>query len=164
LAEERFVRVGQIAGAFGLRGQVKVQPLTDFAAERFRKGARLRLNGEWVEVESASVHKGRPLLKLRGIDTIDAAEALQFKFLEAADRPRMGRDEFLIADLIGLAVRTAEGETLGSVEEVLQNPAHEILVVGEIMIPLVERFVKAVDVRDRTITVELIPGMRPGEL
>ena len=164
MAEERFVRVGQIAGAFGLKGQVKVQPLTDFAAERFRKGARLRLDGELIEVETASVHKGRPLLKLKGVDTIDAAEALQFKILEAPERPRMGRDEFLASDLVGLSVRTAEGEVLGTVNEVLPNPAHEILVVGEIMIPLVERFVKAIDVKGGSIVVELIPGMRPGEL
>ena len=164
MADERFVRVGQVAGAFGLRGQIKVQPLTDFAVERFRKGAPLRLDGKPVEVESASVHKGRPLLKLKGVDTIGAAEALQFKILEAPERPRMGRGEFLAADLIGLAVRTAEGEALGRVDEVLPNPAHEILVVGEIMVPLVERFVKSIDVRGGAIVVELIPGMRPGEL
>lgn len=158
------VRVGQIAGAFGLRGQVKVQPLTDFAAERFRKGSRLRLNGDWVEIESVSLHKGRPLLKLKGVDTIDAAEALQFKFLEAADRPKMAKDEFLVTDLLGLEVRSTGGEQLGIVDEVLQNPAHEILVVDEIMIPFVEQFVKGIDWRTRIVTVELIPGMRPGEL
>lgn len=161
---DRFVRVGQIAGAFGLKGQVKIQPLTDYAAERFRKGVRLRLDGDWVEIETASVHKGRPLLKLKGIDTIDAAEALQFKYLEVADRPRMERDEFLVSDLMGLHVQTIDGEDLGKVDEVLQNPAHEIIVVSGIMIPLVEQFVTAIDLRKETVTVKLIPGMRPGEL
>lgn len=161
---ERFARVGQIVGAFGLKGQVKIQPLTDFAQERFRKGARLRLDGEWVEIETSSVHKGRPLLKLKGIETIDAAEALQWKYLEAADRPKTGRGEFLVSDLLGLSVVTSEGENLGVVDEILQNPAHEILVAGEIMIPLVEQFVKEIDLKGKTITVELIEGMRPGEL
>lgn len=164
MAEPRFVRVGQIAGAFGLRGQVRIQPLTDFAAERFRKGGRLRLDGEWVDIEAASVHKGRPLLKLRGIDTIDAAEALQFKYVEAEDRPRMAKGEFLVTDLLGLEVRTLDGEPLGKVDGVLPSPAHEILVVGEIMIPFVDHFVKSVDVRARMVTVQLIPGMRPGEM
>lgn len=164
MAEPRFVRVGQIAGAFGLRGQVKIQPLTDFAAERFRKGGRLRLDGEWIEIDSVSVHKGRPLVKLRGVDTIDAAEALQFKYVEAEDRPKMAKGEFLVTDLLGLDVRTVEGEALGKVEQVLPSPAHEILVVGEIMIPFVDHFVKAVDVKARTVTVRLIPGMRPGEI
>lgn len=161
---DRYVRVGQIAGAFGLKGQIKVQPLTDFSTERFRKGTRLRLDGEWIEVESASVHKGRPLLKLKGIDTIDAAEALQFKFLEAADRPRTAKNEFLVTDLIGLSVKTVEGEELGVVDEILRNPAHEVLVAGEFMIPLVDRFVKKIDLPGKTVTVELIFGMRPGEI
>lgn len=160
----KLVRVGQIAGAFGLKGQIKIQPLTDFATERFRRGARLRLDGEWVEIESVSLHKGRPLLKLQGIDTIDAAESLQFKYLEAEDRPKMSKDEFLVDDLLGLEVRTIAGETLGVISRVLPNPAHEILVVGEIMIPFVERFVKSIDLGRRIVTVELIPGMRPGEL
>lgn len=158
------MRVGQIAGAFGLKGQVKVQPLTDFAAERFRKGARLRMEGEMVEIETVSTHKGRPLVKLRGVETIDAAEALQFKYLEAVEKPRTGRNEFLVADLLGLRVQTAEGEALGTVDEILQNPAHEILVVGEIMVPLVEQFVTDIDVKGKVVTVRLIHGMRPGEL
>ncbi len=161
---DRFVRVGQIAGAFGLKGHVKIQPLTDYPAERFVKGARLRIDGEWIEVESATVHKGRPLLKLKGVDSMTAAETLRFKYIETADELVLEKDEFLVTDLIGLSVRTDEGEDLGKVERVLPNPAHEILVVGEIMIPLVEHFVKDVDVERKQITVRLIPGMRPGEL
>jgi 16S rRNA processing protein RimM len=159
-----FVRVGQIVGAFGLKGQVKIQPLTDFAETRFFKGARLRMGGEWVEIQAISSHKGRPLVKLKGIDTVEAAEALQWKYLEAADRPKMGKDEFLVKDLLGLTVQTVEGETLGKVDDVLPNPAHELLVVGEIMIPMVAQFVKKIDLGTKTLTVQLIPGMRPGEL
>lgn len=163
MPEERLVRVGQIAGAFGLKGQVKVQPLTDFAATRFVKGARLRMDGDWVEIEAATVHKGRPLLKLAGIDDATAAEKLQWKYLEAADRPELEEDEFLVEDLIGLSVFTDEGEALGEIEDVLENPAHEILVVGEIMIPLVDEFVTDIDLDEERVTVKLIPGMRPGD-
>ena len=162
---ERFTRVGQIAGAWGLKGQVKVQPYTDFPAERFVRGARFRMeDGNFIEIDTVSFHKGRPLVKFKGIDTINAAEALQFKYLEAADRPKMGKGEFLVKDLIGLTVQTAEGETLGKIQEILPNPAHEILVVGEILIPLVDHFVTNIDLGKSLVTVRLIPGMRPGEL
>ena len=77
------MRVGQIVGAFGIKGQVKVQPMTDFL-ERFQKGTRLRLKDNWVEFEAFSLHKDRPLLKLSGIDDANAAEALQWEYLEAA--------------------------------------------------------------------------------
>jgi 16S rRNA processing protein RimM len=149
-------------GAFGLKGQLKVDSLTDFL-ERFEPGARLLLRGEWVEVEAMSIHKGRPLLKLRGVDNITAAEKLQWEYLEALGRPELDEDEFLAEDLVGLKVMTEAGEELGVVDEVLPYPAQDILKVGEIMIPLVKEFVKNIDEPSGTITVHLIPGMRPGE-
>ena len=117
-----------------------------------------------VEIETVSIHKGRPLVKFVGVETIDAAEALQFKYLEAVEKPRTAKNEYLVTDLLGLEVRVENGEILGKVDEILKNPAHEVLVVGEIMIPLVERFVLNIDRNAKAITVRLIPGMRPGEL
>ena len=159
-----FIRVGRIVGAFGLKGELKVDPLTDFE-DRFLKGSRLRLKGDWVTVDSMRVHKGRPLIKLTGVDDATEAEKLQWEYLEASskDMPTMDEDEFLVDDLVGLKVVTTEGEPLGEVDEVLAYPAHEILQVGEILIPLVKEFVKKVDLDKETITVKLIPGMRPGE-
>jgi 16S rRNA processing protein RimM len=159
-----FVRVGRIVGAFGLKGEVKVDPLTDFE-ERFAKGSRLRLKGEWTTVEAVRYHKNRPLLKLTGVSDVSAAEALQWEYLEAPalDEQDLEDDEYLVEDLIGMKVRTRQGEDLGVVEEVLDYPAHDILKVGEIMIPLIKEFVKEVDLDEEVITVELLHGMRPGE-
>jgi 16S rRNA processing protein RimM len=158
------VRIGQIVGAHGLRGQVKVEPLTDFW-ERFDKGTRLRLRDDWVTVESSSVHKNRPLLKLSGIDSIDAAQALQWEYLEAIldTEPELEEDEYLTEDLIGCRVVTTDGRDLGEVEEVLGMPAHDVLQIGEILIPVVKEFIKNIDLDEEVITVELIPGMLPGE-
>src|SRR3569832_248423 len=99
-----YVRVGRIVGAYGLRGQVKVEPLTDFL-DRLEKGSRLRLRDEWIEVENAKLHKGRPLLKLKGIDKLEAAQALQWEYLEAVDvPPDLEEDEYLVSDLEGMVV------------------------------------------------------------
>jgi 16S rRNA processing protein RimM len=154
--------VGRIAGPHGLKGHVKVDPMTDFLA-RFQAGSRLRLKGEWVEIETSSLHKGRPLLKLSGIDDATAAEAMQFEYLEAPadERPPLEADEYLIEDLIGLRVVTEEGRELGTVDEVHAYPAQDILQVGDIMIPAVEQFVKRVDLETREVVVQLIPGMLP---
>jgi 16S rRNA processing protein RimM len=110
-----------------------------------------------------AVHKGRPLIKLRGIDDVTAAEALQWEYLEATGRPELDEDEFLADDLIGLSVVTIEGETLGTIDDVMPYPAQDVLQVGEIMIPMVKQFVKEVDLEKGSVTVQLIPGMRPGE-
>ena len=74
--------------------------------ERFKKGTRLRLKNEWVTVESYSLHKNRPLLKLSGTNTANEAEKLQWEYLEgSADfTPELDDDEFMTEDLIGLKV------------------------------------------------------------
>lgn len=157
------IRVGQIVGAFGLKGQVKVDPLTDFV-ERLEKGHRLFLKDGWVEVEKCAWHKNRPVLKLSGIGNVEAAKALQWEYLEAlAERPPLDEDEFLTEDLIGMKVFDKDGEPLGEVDEVLAYPAHDTLQVGEILIPVVKQFVKRIDLEKGRIDVELIPGMKPGD-
>lgn len=157
------VRIGRIVAAHGLKGQVRIQPLTDFW-ERFGKGSTLLLQGKPIQVEASQVHKGRPLLKLAGIDTIDQAEKLQWEYLESNEgRPPLEKDEFLTDDLIGLDVFDEAGTLLGKVKEVLSTAAHDILVVGEILIPVVKEFVLGIDLTAKNIRVRLIPGMRPGE-
>ena len=69
MPEPTLVKVAQIVGTFGLKGQLKVQPLTDFV-ERLEKGHRLMLKGDWIEVEECSWHKNRPILRLSGINHI----------------------------------------------------------------------------------------------
>ncbi|MEZ0327200.1 MAG: ribosome maturation factor RimM [Fimbriimonas sp.] len=152
--------VGRIVGAFGLKGELKVDPLTDFV-ERMHKGSRLRLKDDWVTVESFRIHKGRPLLKLSGIDDVDAAQALQWQELFSAEKatPNLEEDEFLTEDLIGMMVVTTEGQEIGLVDDVLVTPAHDVLVIGPVMIPAVKEFVKQVDLDDDRITVQVIPGM-----
>ena len=158
---DRNVRVGRIVASHGLRGEVKVELLTDFV-ERLDTGRRLRLDGDWVTVESARVQSGRLLLKLSGIDHIDRAKELQWHYLEAPadERPELEEDEYVTADLIGMSVVTVDGEELGKVEDVMVRPAQDILVVAGILIPAAKQFVKKVDLTARTITVELIEGMR----
>jgi 16S rRNA processing protein RimM len=156
-----FVRVGQIVGAFGLKGSVKVEALTDFD-DRFLPGTRLRLKGEWVTVEDMRIHKGRPLLNLSGIKDLTSAEKLQWEYLEAPakDAPELEEGEYLVEDLIGMKVVSVWGDELGVVEDVLPYPAQDVLKVGETLIPMVKDFIKEVDLDNEIIRVELLPGMK----
>ena len=158
------MRIGQIVGAHGIRGQLKVQPQTEFL-ERFAVGTKVLVGTKWYTIETSVVHNGRPLLNLNGITTMSAAQALQWQFIDIEDseRPELEDDEFLLDDLINLKVVTVDGRELGEVDEVLNTPAHETLVIGELMIPFVENFVKEVNFDTETITVELIPGMLEDE-
>jgi 16S rRNA processing protein RimM len=158
------MRIGQIVGAHGIRGQLKVQPQTEFL-ERFAVGTKILVGTQWYTIETSVVHKGRPLITVNGITTMSAAQALQWQFIDIEDseRPELEHDEFLLDDLINLKVVTVDGRELGEVDEVLNTPAHETLVIGDLMIPFVENFVKEVNFDTETITVELIPGMLDDE-
>jgi 16S rRNA processing protein RimM len=154
------IKIGQIVAAFGIKGQVKVLALTDFA-ERFDKGRRLRMDGKWIRIEDMKIQSGQVILTLEGITTRNQAEDLQWKYLEAAEeeRPALDEDEFLTSDLIGLRAVTPEGEELGVVSEVLPMPAHDVFVIGEHLVPVVREFVLNVDLKGRTVTIKLLEGM-----
>jgi 16S rRNA processing protein RimM len=154
--------IGKIVGAFGLRGQLKIEPLTSFLS-RFEKGEIVFLDGNKHKIQSSQIHKGRPLIKLAGIDTMTHAEQQQWKILEAEGEVELNEDEFLVEDLIGLKVVTLEGETLGTVEDIEDYPAHEVILVNGIRIPFIEQFVEEINFEEETITVRLIYGMKPGE-
>lgn len=157
------LRIGQIVGVFGLRGEVKVAPLTDFPS-RFSVGTRVRIGDAWSSIAACRWHKGRPILLLEGVDSIEAAERLKWVFLETVETPApLDTDEYLTRDLLGLTVETAQGEVLGRVDDVERYPAQDVLVVGQIRIPAVKAFVKRVDLEAGRMVVELLPGMRPDD-
>lgn len=154
------MQIGKIVGAHGIRGQVKIEPLTEFL-ERFSVGSVVLVNGIERKIETSTIHKGRPLIKLSGISTMTEAQQLQWQIIESQDesRPDLEEDEFLLDDLLDLTVITAEGTVIGKVDDVLESPAHDLLVVGEHMIPFVDEFVAEVNFETETITITPIPGL-----
>jgi 16S rRNA processing protein RimM len=154
--------VGRIAGAFGLKGHVKVETISNFAS-RFDVGGTLYIENVGYKIQESKIHKGRPLLKLSGINSMTEAERFQWKTLEAEGEPELDEDEYLLEDLIGLKVVTVEGEELGVVEDIEDYPAHEVVLVAGIRIPLIDHFVTNIDLENEVMTVKLIYGMKPGE-
>ena len=154
-----FSPVARIVGAHGLKGYLKLALLTDHA-ERLAKGERLRMDDEWVTVRDTTIHQDRLLIQLEGFRDRTKAEGLRGKTLEAQEiEPELEPDEFMVRDLIGCAVVTTDGKELGFVDDVLPYPAQEILVIGTTLIPFVKEFVKHVDLAERRLTVDPIPGM-----
>ena len=126
------IRVGQVMGAYGVEGAVKVQPLTDFG-ERFDPGASLLLDGCARQVEwSREGHPGI-VVKLQGIDNRTLAELFRGRYLEVPDEDMKTLEEgrFYHRQVVGLAVVTQSGERVGIVEEVLERPANDVWVSRE---------------------------------
>ncbi len=158
------VSIGQVVGSHGIKGGLKVTPLTDFL-ERFEIGNRLFLGGVAHTILDAHRHKEQVRLTLSDITHPEAGDELRWEYLTVpkTDLPILDDDEYMADDLIGLDVVTTEGRSLGPVLKVTPNPAHDLLEVDGAMIPMVKEFIKMIDFEAKTITVQLIPGMAPGE-
>ncbi len=148
------IRVGQVMGAYGLEGAVKVLPLTDFQ-DRFDAGVSLLLDGCAREVEWS--REGQPglVIKLRGIDNRTMAELFRGRYLEVPDDEMRGLEEgrFYHRQVVGLAVITESGERVGVIKEVLERPANDVWVSRE---GSIEHLIPAT--KDAVVQVDLGAG------
>ena len=166
-ARPRMVLMGRVLGAFGVRGELKVDSFTDpvGAILRYRPwilrdahGAERTLDG----VRGRESPRG-VVASLPGIDDRDAAEAMRgTEILVPRDAlPPPGPDEYYWIDLEGLRVVTLEGVELGTVSHLLATGANDVLVVKgdrERMLPFVQpQFVAGVDFEAGVITVDWDP-------
>jgi 16S rRNA processing protein RimM len=165
-ASQGYVAVGRILGPWGLQGDLKVEPLTDFP-ERFTLGRSLYIEGFAYAIERCRWHKGKVYIKLSGIDSATAAEALRQRFLEVPeeDLKPLSEGEYYQFQIVGLEVRTTEGQPLGKVTQILSTGSNDVFVVhgegGELLIPALDDVIKAVDLDGGWIEVELVEGLLP---
>ena len=148
------IRVGQVTGAFGVQGAVKVLPLTDFD-DRFQAGSALVVDGTTRRVEWSREQSNGLVVKLTGLDTRTLAELQRGRYLEVpADAAhRLPEGAFYHHQLLGLAVATATGRDLGRLAEVLERPAHDVWVAR---LDNVEHLVPAT--REAVLEVDLEAG------
>lgn len=157
------VDVGIIGSAHGIRGEVRVESLSDFP-DRFRRGVRLYLEGRPVLVEAARVQGQTVLLKLEGVDDRNAAELLRGKTLQSPDLHTIyAAGTYYQHDIVGLTCVTEAGEELGKVTTVLGTGANDVYVVkgerGELLLPAIEDVIKQVDVGGGRLVIDLLPGL-----
>lgn len=160
-----FVVVGQIAGAFGVAGDVKVDLQTDYP-ERFASGNRLYLKGAPVTVEHArDVGSERLVVKLSGIETREQAAALRGAPLEIPEEEvaPLPAGSYYRFQLLGLEAWTVDGDFLGTVAEIFPTGSNDVLVLrgsgrSEILIPNT-RELTDIDLPARRLTVRVVPGL-----
>jgi 16S rRNA processing protein RimM len=159
--------VGRVARAHGNKGQIIVNLETDFPEERFKVGAQLIVGSEKEprEIRAVRFHQGRPVLSLRGIETIGEAEALAGAELRvtAGQLTPLPPGVFYHHDLVGCEVRETSGRRVGRVIGVEGSLERSRLVVesdrGEVLIPLVDEICTRIDPVERVIVVNPPPGL-----
>lgn len=162
--------VGRILSPWGVRGQIKVEALTD-DVKRFGKLKRVFIDTQNAtvcnDVESvAYLKKDFVVLKLKNIDTPEQAEKFRGVYLKILrkDAVRLPEGRFFICDIIGLRVFTENGEFLGKIEDVLQTGANDVYVVKtekgrQILVPAIKQVVKKIDLKNNEMIVQLMEGM-----
>ena len=151
--------IGYVVGVKGLRGQVRVESLSD-RPDRFVRGASVYLDGE---AEPRRITDVEPtsrtfVLALEGIPDRDAAQALVGRYLEI-DRAPLPADTYYWHDLIGVTARDEAGRLIGEVADVFRAGENEVYRIvgprGETLVPALRAVVTALDVEGRSMTVRL---------
>jgi len=158
-----FIEAGEIVTTHGVRGEMKVLPWVD-SPEVLCEFDRVRIDGKEYIVESCRIQKTCNLLKLEGIDTMEAAQAMHGKTVELY-REDIDDEVIFAAELIGMDV-FSNGENIGKIVDVLDYPGNSVYVIKgqyEYMIPAVKQFILSTDMEKNEMQVKLIEGMRSDE-
>ena len=164
------VLVGRIARPHGLRGQVAVNPETDFVEERFRQGAVLWMRGkgeseQQLTVASVRVQNGKPIVAFEGFSRIEDVEPLAGRELRVpeSDLRPLEPGWYYQHQLVGCSVETVSGEPVGSVVRVEGGAGGSRLIVegrrSEIQVPMVEGICAEIDVAARRIRINPPDGL-----
>ncbi len=161
-----YLIIGKIIATHGIKGEVKIAPLTD-NLDRFEHLNKLYIGENKLEVryESSKIHKNHIILKFEEFNNIN--EVLKFKdldlFISFEDRRELNDDEFFIFDLIGLK-GYCNNQYIGELIDVIESLANDVYVFKsenghEILVPAVKEFILDVDLKSGKILLNLIEGM-----
>ena len=158
-----------MSGSYGLRGEVKIHPLTDYP-ERFSTLSRVFLviddKRALMEVEKARPHGANHLIKLKNIDSREAADALRGQYLMIPEDEVFPLPEgcYYHFQLQGLVVYDEELGCLGNLTGILETGANDVYVIksdqyGEVLIPAIPEVVLQVDLKENIMRIRLLPGL-----
>ena len=161
-----YVAIGRVGAPWGVRGAVRVLPLTDRRAQ-LAAGRTVTVAGERRTIENTRWQKGLAYLRLSGIDDREAAGELGGRLLAIPESELQPLPEghYYRFQLIGLAVISTDGEELGRVTDVLSTGANDVYVVhgdrGELLLPATDEVVREIDLEAGRMLIEALPGLLP---
>jgi len=169
-----FLQIGKVVNTHGVKGELKVIPLTD-DPKRYEKLAKVYVenNGRIDEYKISGVkyYKKFVLLKLDGVDNLTDAEAFKelFLLIDRADAVKLPKDSYFICDIVGLKVYDEELGFLGTIEEVISTGSNDVYIIKreqgkDILIPALKSVVKEVSIDSGTMKVILPKGLLDDEV
>lgn len=163
------LQVGIITSTHGVRGEVKVFPTTDDPG-RFKRLKEVILDTgkeELVlEIEGVKFFRQLVILKFKGYDNINDIEKYRQKslYVTRQNAVRLRRDEYFIADLIGLLVKDEQDQQIGVLKDVMETGANDVYVIEmtdgrELLLPAIKQCVREVDVENGWIRIHILEGL-----
>ncbi len=166
---EQLLKVGIISSTHGVRGEVKVFPTTD-DIKRFKKLKEVLLeNGNEMTplfIENVKFFKQFAIIKFKGYDNID--DIIKYKgknlWVTRENAVHLNKDEYFIADLIGLKVRNEDAGFEGILKDVIETGANDVYIIScadgkEVLIPAIKECILEVDIEGGTMLVHLLDGL-----
>jgi len=167
---QKYLRVGKIANTHGVKGELKIIPLTD-DPERYNDLKYVYLDRkddlEKIDIEQVKFLKSFVIVKFKGVDDMDCAESLKDLYLlvDRENAVKLPEGSYFISDLVGCSVYDENGECLGELTDVLETGSNDVYSVKdkqggrEILIPALKNVVKRIDLNSRKIEVLLPEGL-----
>ncbi|WP_461815835.1 ribosome maturation factor RimM [Faecalimonas sp.] len=166
---EKLLQVGVISSTHGVRGEVKVFPTTD-DVNRFKKLKQVILDtGKEkmvLEVQGVKFFKQFAILKFKGIDSINEIEKYKGKslFVDRENAVKLKKDEYFIADMIGIDVYTEDDKFFGVLKDVIETGANDVYMIsseehGEVLVPAIKQCILNVDIENRKMIIHLLEGL-----
>jgi len=166
-----YFEIGKIVNTVGVSGEIKIFPTTD-DPKRFGllDTISIMLNGTMIEksVKNVRYHRNLVMLRLDGIDDVNAANALRdgVIIVERDNALPLSENEYFLRDLLGIAVNTEDGDNLGVLRDVIFTGANDVYVVKgddgkDLLIPAIKDCILSVNIEDKHMVVKLLEGLRP---
>lgn len=166
---EQLLQVGVISTTHGIKGEVKVFPTTD-DAKRFKKLKQVYLDTGReklvLEIEGVKFFKQFVILKFKGIDDINSIEKYKGRslFVDREHAVKLKKDEYFIADMIGMHVAADDGQDFGILKDVIETGANDVYVIetknhGEVLVPAIKQCILNVDIENGEMTIHLLEGL-----
>lgn len=163
------ITIGKAGKPFGVKGEIKVEPMTDFP-ERFKGLKRVYLSspsGKDVACAVTSVRYagGVPLLLFEGVDTPEKAKALSNRLIRIPEEEALPLPEgqYYWFELIGMEVFSEGGEKLGTITDIFQTGSNDVYVMKqggkEVYIPATREIIRQVDRKARRMVIHMMDGL-----
>ncbi|MGL5150002.1 MAG: ribosome maturation factor RimM [Clostridium sp.] len=154
---ENLFKIGQIINTHGIKGEVKVYPLTE-DVNKFKKYKSLLIGGVERNILGVKFQKDRVILKIEGVDTMNDAETYKGRYIEVLrdKEPTLEEDTYYVKDLIGCEIFDTEGKELGKIFDVISTKNNDVYWIKQpkqLLIPVLKDIVLDINMEERKIVV-----------